>query len=65
MNYLGHNFVEFFSNKIGKHYVCLVCKIQCHVWGESIQYHRFGKNLQTWLDLDVTCDEIIIKDIIE
>lgn len=43
MNYLGHNFVEFFSNKIGKHYVCLVCKIQCHVWGESIQYHRFGK----------------------
>jgi hypothetical protein len=65
--YLGHNFT---INKVSKNttirwYICTKCKIKYYCGEFVTGFSGFG-NYNKGIDLDhITCDELIIKSIIE
>ncbi len=58
MNILGHNFIKLY-NKSVDWYICSKCKIKYYD-GEFVKCFY-----EKWPINDISCDEVIIKSIIE
>lgn len=66
-NYLGHDFVN--QDSVNNLYICVKCKIEIYhsivyniIYDRYSQYYTFIDNKEAH---ELTCDEMIIKNIIE
>ncbi len=68
LNYLGHNFIEYKKGEVAvSAYICNNCKIIAIKWGNIVKISKLNnpdKNMPH-IELTLTCNEVIIKQIIE
>jgi len=70
--YMGHSFkynevlfIDYFSTYKQRPYQCLICNCKIMYMTNSSSYLNFNEDVQGWVRLNLTCDEMIIKNIIE
>jgi hypothetical protein len=63
-NYLGHSLIHKPDNNVEDYYCCSRCNVAVN-YGRGTKKYWIYESITGWKFFNMTCDEVIIKSIIE